>query len=70
MRRFQRINAGGREFMNQIVEKLNEMGYRFVPDSTGGDRDFLMIDTVKEEYIWCENGFTVVDGTDGYSQSG
>ena len=23
---------------------------------TGGDEDFLMIDSLMKEYIWCENG--------------
>ena len=54
--RFQRIDTQ-KELMNHIIDKLNEIGYKKIPDCTGGDEDFLMIDTLKKEYIWCENGF-------------
>lgn len=56
MTRFQRIDTD-KELINHIVDKLNTIGYKKIPDCTGGDQDFLMIDTLRKEYIWCENGF-------------
>lgn len=56
MKRFQRIDTT-KELMNHFIDKLNELGYSEVPNSTGGDEDYLMIDTFRKEYIWCENGF-------------
>lgn len=29
---------------------------RIYTNDTGGDEDFLMIDSLMKEYIWCENG--------------
>jgi len=58
--RFQRLNCK-KEIINHFIDKLNEIGYKQVPDCTGGDQDFLMIDTFKKEYIWCENGFYPFD---------
>jgi len=57
MKRFQQIDTD-KELTKHIVNKLNEIGYKNVPDCTGGDQDFLMIDTLRKEYIWCENGFS------------
>jgi len=56
MTRFQKIDTK-KELINHIVDKLKEIGYREVANSTDGDEDFLMIDTLRKEYIWCENGF-------------
>lgn len=56
MKRFQKINTE-KELIFHIIDKLNEIGYNKIPDCTGGDEDFLMIDTLRKEYIWCENGF-------------
>lgn len=56
MNRFQRINTE-KELINHFISKLDEIGYKKVPDCTFGDEDFLMIDTLRKEYIWCENGF-------------
>ena len=56
MKRFQKIDTEN-ELINHFVDKLNEIGYKRVPDCTGGDEDFLMIDSFRKEYIWCENGF-------------
>lgn len=55
MRRFQRIDTDD-SLMKSIVDKLIEMGYKKVPDWNGGDDDFLVIDSVRKEYIWCEFG--------------
>jgi hypothetical protein len=54
--RFQRIDTD-KELINHFIDKLKEIGYREVQNSTGGDEDFLMIDTFFKEFIWCENGF-------------
>lgn len=56
MERFQRIDTE-KELMNHFISKLNEIGYKEIPNCTGGDEDFLMIDTFRKEYIWCEEGF-------------
>jgi predicted N-acyltransferase len=57
MKRFQKIDTE-KELTNHIVSKLKEIGYVEVKNFTDGDEDFLMIDTLKKEYIWCENGFS------------
>lgn len=57
MKRFQRIDAN-KELINHFINKLNEIGYKKVQDCTGGDEDFLMVDTFNKEYIWCEFGFS------------
>jgi hypothetical protein len=56
MYRFQRIRTN-KELINHIIDKLIEIGYKEIPNCTGGDEDFLTIDTLRKEYIWCENGF-------------
>jgi hypothetical protein len=56
MFRFQRIQTD-KNLINHIIDKLNEIGYIKIPDFIGGDEDFLMIDTLRKEYIWCEYGF-------------
>lgn len=55
MTRFQRIQTN-KTLITHFVDKLNEIGYRNVPDLADGDQDFLVIDTFRREYIWCENG--------------
>ena len=60
--RFQPIY--NKEFSNDIQEWLHDNGYSRLPDSTGGDRDFITIDIERKEYIWCENGFLPFDSFD------
>lgn len=36
---------------------MEDIGYNEVPNNTGGDEDFIMIDSLRKEWIWCENGF-------------
>lgn len=55
-RRFQKLDTN-KQLINYLISALNEIGYTNIPDDTGGDQDFLMIDTLRMEYIWCENGF-------------
>lgn len=57
MKRFQRIDTV-RELIDPIIGVLEKLGYKQIPDCTGGDQDFLMIDTLRKEYIWCEYGFS------------
>jgi hypothetical protein len=57
MNRFQKLQTV-RELIDHIIVVLEEDGYNQIPDCTGGDQDFLMIDTLRKEYIWCENGFS------------
>ena len=54
--RFQKLNCS-RKLIRQIIDKLLEIGFKEVPNKTYGDEDFLMIDELRKEFIWCENGF-------------
>lgn len=56
MRRFQRIDTT-KELTALIVKAIECDSYRRVKDCTGGDEDFIVIDTLRKEYIWCESGF-------------
>jgi Fe-S-cluster formation regulator IscX/YfhJ len=38
------------------VKALEENGYKEVPNDNGGDDDYICVDHVNMEYIWCENG--------------
>lgn len=55
MTRFQRIDTD-KQLTLHIVDKLHEIGYKRVPDLIGGDEDFIVIDVLRKEYIWCEFG--------------
>ena len=54
--RFQEIDVNP-EFIKLVIDMLINSGYKELSDNTGGDRDFITIDTLRKEYIWCENGF-------------
>lgn len=56
MKRFLKIDTDD-VLLSHIVNKLNEIGYKNIPDSNGGDNDFIMVDSLRKEYIWCEYGF-------------
>jgi hypothetical protein len=56
MKRFQRIDTE-RELMLSFEKTLKELDYFELNNFNGGYNDFLMIDTLRKEYIWCENGF-------------
>lgn len=56
MTRFQRIDTE-KSLMLEFEKTLKNLNYKEVDNLNGGDDDFLMIDTFKKEYIWCENGF-------------
>ncbi len=55
MLRFQKINS--KKLFSSIISLMENIGYNEVENNTGGDEDFIMIDTLKKEWIWCENGF-------------
>ena len=38
------------------LKALEENRYKEVPSDNGGDDDYICVDHVKMEYIWCENG--------------
>ena len=38
------------------LEALKTHDYKEVPSDNGGDDDYLCVDHVRKEYIWCENG--------------
>lgn len=57
MKRFQRIDVD-KEIMLSFKENLKELGYKEIANFNGGDDDFLIFDTLRKEYIWCENGFS------------
>ena len=60
MRRFQIIETE-KNLMDSIVEKLIEIGYTKIQDFNGGDDDFILIDTMYKEFIWCEFGSRLGD---------
>lgn len=60
MKRFQIIETE-QNLMNSIVEKLYEIGYTKIQDFNGGDNDFILIDTMNKEFIWCEFGSILGD---------
>jgi hypothetical protein len=54
----------GEDYQNWIKLKeqkfqnyIKKYDFIEVPNSTGGDEDYLCFDMMKKEYIWCENGF-------------
>lgn len=55
--RFQRIDLDDKELMDDIIHLLNKKGYIEIPNNTGGDENFIVIDSIRKEYIWCEYGF-------------
>lgn len=55
--RFTRIQMNDKDLLNGIIDKMKEQNYKQIPDSTGGDHDFITIDSLRKEWIWCENGF-------------
>ena len=56
MTRFQKIDTE-KSLMLEFEKTLKNLNYKEVDNLNGGDDDFLMIDTFKKEYVWCENGF-------------
>lgn len=60
MKRYQIIETE-QNLMNSIVEKLYEIGYTKIQDFNGGDNDFILIDTMNKEFIWCEFGSRLGD---------
>ena len=60
MRRFQIIETE-QNLMDSIVEKLIEIGYTKIQDFNGGDDDFILIDTMNKEFLWCEFGSRLGD---------
>ncbi len=56
MKRFQIIDSS-KDFMNLMVKFLKEEKFTEVYGMTGGDDDFICVDTLRKEWCWCENGF-------------
>jgi hypothetical protein len=48
-----------KEFSKLMVDFLNKNLYHFVYSGTGGDDDYICIDTLNKEYCWCEWGDSV-----------
>lgn len=47
-----------KEFARQVIGLLVVLKYRLVPNpGTGGDNDYIIIDTENKEYAWFENGY-------------
>jgi hypothetical protein len=46
---------------NNIIKDLTNNGYIEVQNFNGGDNDYLCIDELKKEFIWCEYGFHPFD---------
>jgi len=46
-----------KEFARQVIGLLIVLKYRLVPNpGTGGDDDYIIIDTAHKEYTWFEYG--------------
>lgn len=46
-----------KEFAKQATSLLATLGYRFISNpGTGGDNDYMIIDTAHKEYTWFEYG--------------
>ena len=43
--------------LDMITTFLNPKGYVRINGRTGGDDDFICVDTSSKEWCWCENGF-------------
>lgn len=57
MKRFQKIDTNKKEMLS-FEENLKKLGYKEIANFNDGDDDFLTFDTLRKEYIWCENGFS------------
>lgn len=56
MLRFQIIDAS-KDFMDLMLKFLKQENFKEVYGMTGGDDDFICIDTLRKEWCYCENGF-------------
>ena len=54
--RFKVIHTHKGHLLN-LIENLKDDGFKEVPNVNWGDDDFLCIDLLYKEFIWCENGF-------------
>lgn len=55
-KRFVKIDTHKSKIID-LIEELKTDGFKEVANRNGGDDDFLVIDTVNKEYVWCEWGF-------------
>ena len=54
-RRFVKIDTTKSKILD-LIENLKTDGFKEVANRNGGDDDFLVIDTVNKEFVWCESG--------------
>ena len=54
--RFKLIYKHTEELLD-LIENLKDDGFKEIPNVSYGDDDFLCIDLLYKEFIWCENGF-------------
>lgn len=47
----------GRRWLTDKISELTRLGYSETYDATGGDHDYLVIDTERKEWCWWEFGF-------------
>lgn len=55
------VKIDNRDFIDLLLPFLKEKGYTQVPDLNGGDDDFIYIDTLRKEWVYCETGFSPFD---------
>lgn len=53
--RFQVIDTN-KEFQELMVKFLTQEGFKEIYGMTGGDDDFICIDTMRKEWCYCEYG--------------
>ena len=46
-----------RKWFTDKISELTNLGYTESYDATGGDHDYLVIDSKRKEWCWWENGF-------------
>lgn len=45
-------------FLNILLPKLHELGFKQIENhSTGGDNDFIIVDSETKQYAYFENGY-------------
>lgn len=51
-----------KDFCQEIIQNfLKPQNYKEINGQTGGDDDFVCIDTLNKEWCWCEYGFAPFD---------
>jgi hypothetical protein len=57
MARFILIDVNDNFHLDLIKNYLTPYNYTEIDGGTGGDNDFLCVDTQNKEWCWCEHGF-------------